>query len=130
MEAARAGEQGRGFAVVAGEVRNLASRSAQAAKEIKGLIEESVNRVQQGSKLVNNAAATMIDIVSSVTRVNDIMGEIASASEEQQRGIEQVAQAVSQMDQVTQQNASLVEEAAVATEQLANQADHLSSRVA
>jgi len=127
VEAARAGEQGRGFAVVAGEVRNLASRSAQAAKEIKGLIEESVNRVQQGSKLVNNAAATMIDIVSSVTRVNDIMGEIASASEEQQRG---VAQAVSQMDQVTQQNASLVEEAAVATEQLANQADHLSSRVA
>ena len=136
VEAARAGEQGRGFAVVASqiqklaEVRNLASRSAQAAKEIKGLIEESVNRVQQGSKLVNNAAATMIDIVSSVTRVNDIMGEIASASEEQQRGIEQVAQAVSQMDQVTQQNASLVEEAAVATEQLANQADHLSSRVA
>ncbi|MEJ9875437.1 methyl-accepting chemotaxis protein [Escherichia coli] len=130
VEAARAGEQGRGFAVVAGEVRNLASRSAQAAKESKGLIEESVNRVQQGSKLVNNAAATMIDIVSSVTRVNDIMGEIASASEEQQRGIEQVAQAVSQMDQVTQQNASLVEEAAVATEQLANQADHLSSRVA
>ena len=119
MEAARAGEQGRGFAVVAGEVRNLASRSAQAAKEIKGLIEESVNRVQQGSKLVNNAAATMTDIVSSVTRVNDIMGEIASASEEQRRGIEQVAQAVSQMDQVTQQNASLVEEAAVATEQLA-----------
>ncbi|ENH50402.1 methyl-accepting chemotaxis (MCP) signaling domain protein, partial [Escherichia coli p0305293.6] len=99
MEAARAGEQGRGFAVVAGGVRNLARRSAPAAKEIKGLIEESVNRVQQGSKLVNNAAATMIDIVSSVTRVNDIMGEIASASEEQQRGIEQVAQAVSQMDQ-------------------------------
>ncbi|HDQ5815100.1 TPA: methyl-accepting chemotaxis protein II [Shigella flexneri] len=130
VEAARAGEQGRGFAVVAGEVRNLASRSAQAAKEIKGLIEESVNRVQQGSKLVNNAAATMTDIVSSVTRVNDIMGEIASASEEQRRGIEQVAQAVSQMDQVTQQNSSLVEEAAVATEQLANQADHLSSRVA
>ncbi|MBC3266696.1 methyl-accepting chemotaxis protein, partial [Escherichia coli] len=130
VEAARAGEQGRGFAVVAGEVRNLASRSAQAAKEIKGLIEESVNRVQQGSKLVNNAAATMTDIVSSVTRVNDIMGEIASASEEQWRGIEQVAQAVSQMDQVTQQNASLVEEAAAATEQLANQADHLSSRVA
>lgn len=86
-KAARAGEQGRGFAVVAGEVRNLASRSAQAAKEIKGLIEESVNRVQQGSKLVNNAAATMTDIVSSVTRVNDIMGEIASASEEQRRGL-------------------------------------------
>ncbi|MCV4731721.1 methyl-accepting chemotaxis protein, partial [Escherichia coli] len=109
---------GRGFAVVAGEVRNLASRSAQAAKEIKGLIEESVNRVQQGSKLVNNAAATMTDIVSSVTRVNDIMGEIASASEEQRRGIEQVVQAVSQMDQVTQQNASVVEEAEAATEQL------------
>lgn len=87
MEAARAGEQGRGFAVVAGEVRNLASRSARAAKEIKGLIEESVNRVQQGSKLVNNATATMTDIVSSVTRVNDIMGEIASASEEQRRGL-------------------------------------------
>ncbi len=86
MEAARAGEQGRGFAVVAGEVRNLASRSAR-SKEIKGLIEESVNRVQQGSKLVNNAAATMTDIVSSVTRVNDIMGEIASASEEQRRGL-------------------------------------------
>ena len=129
VEAARPGGPG-GGPLLAGEVRNLASRSAQAAKEIKGLIEESVNRVQQGSKLVNNAAATMIDIVSSVTRVNDIMGEIASASEEQQRGIEQVAQAVSQMDQVTQQNASLVEEAAVATEQLANQADHLSSRVA
>lgn len=88
-----------------------ARASLTQSKEIKGLIEEPVNRVQQGSKLVNNAAATMTDIVSSVTRVNDIMGEIASASEEQRRGIEQVAQAVSQMDQVTQQNASLVEEA-------------------
>ena len=130
VEAARAGEQGRGFAVVAGEVRNLASRSAQAAKEIKGLIEESVNRVHQGSQLVDTAARTMTEIVSSVTRVNDIMGEIASASDEQRRGIEQVAQAVTQMDQVTQQNAALVEEAAAATGQLAHQADTLSARVA
>ena len=129
IEAARAGEQGRGFAVVAGEVRNLASRSANAAKEIKGLIEESVSRVQQGSALVDTAAQTMHEIVTSVTRVNDIMGEIASASDEQRRGIEQVAQAVTQMDQVTQQNASLVEEAA-ATDQLANQADHLTGLVA
>ncbi|MHC9514757.1 methyl-accepting chemotaxis protein IV [Enterobacter mori] len=130
VEAARAGEQGRGFAVVAGEVRNLASRSANAAKEIKGLIEESVSRVQQGSALVDTAAKTMTEIVTSITRVNDIMGEIASASDEQRRGIEQVAQAVSQMDQVTQQNASLVEEAAAATDQLANQADHLTGLVA
>ncbi|GJL45303.1 TPA: methyl-accepting chemotaxis protein IV [Citrobacter farmeri] len=130
VEAARAGEQGRGFAVVAGEVRNLASRSAQAAKEIKGLIEESVNRVHQGSQLVNTAAHTMTEIVSSVTRVNDIMGEIASASDEQRRGIEQVAQAVTQMDLVIQQNAALVEEAAAATDQLAHQADTLSARVA
>lgn len=130
VEAARAGEQGRGFAVVAGEVRNLASRSAQAAKEIKGLIEESVTRVHQGSQLVDMAARTMTEIVSSVTRVNDIMGEIASASDEQRRGIEQVAQAVSQMDSVTQQNAGLVEEAASATGQLAMQADNLSACVA
>ena len=114
----------------AGEVRNLASRSANAAKEIKGLIEESVSRVQQGSALVDTAAQTMHEIVTSVTRVNDIMGEIASASDEQRRGIEQVAQAVTQMDQVTQQNASLVEEAAAATDQLANQADHLTGLVA
>jgi methyl-accepting chemotaxis protein-4 (peptide sensor receptor) len=130
VEAARAGEQGRGFAVVAGEVRNLASRSAQAAKEIKGLIEDSVSRVQQGSALVDTSAQTMMEIVRSVTQVNDIMGEIASASDEQRRGIEQVALAVSQMDQVTQQNASLVEEAAAATDQLAHQADHLTSLVA
>jgi len=129
VEAARAGEQGRGFAVVAGEVRNLASRSAQAAKEIKGLIEESVSRVQEGSALVDTAANTMNEIVRSVTQVNDIMGEIASASDEQRRGIEQVALAVSQMDQVTQQNASLVEEAAAATEQLAGQADSLTALV-
>jgi len=130
VEAARAGEQGRGFAVVAGEVRNLASRSADAAKEIKVLIDESVARVQQGSVLVDTASTTMADIVRSVTQVNDIMGEIASASDEQRRGIEQVAQAVSQMDQVTQQNAALVEEAATATDALANQADHLTTLVA
>ena len=129
VEAARAGEQGRGFAVVAGEVRNLASRSAQAAKEIKGLIEESVARVQEGSALVETSANTMTEIVQSVTRVNDIMGEIASASDEQRRGIEQVAQAVTQMDQVTQQNASLVEEGAAATQQLADQADRLTNVV-
>ena len=129
VEAARAGEQGRGCAGVAGEVRNLASRSAQAAKEIKVLIEESVARVQEGSALVDTAAKTMGEIVHSVTQVNDIMGEIASASDEQRRGIEQVALAVSQMDQVTQQNAALVEEGAAATEQLTGQADTLTSLV-
>ncbi|EXU76109.1 methyl-accepting chemotaxis protein [Erwinia mallotivora] len=129
VEAARAGEQGRGFAVVAGEVRSLAQRSAQAAREIKGLIEESVGRVQQGSTLVASAGETMEEIVQSVTRVNDIMGEIASASDEQRRGIEQVALAVSQMDQVTQQNAALVEQAAAATEALEAQADHLTQAV-
>lgn len=129
VEAARAGEQGRGFAVVAGEVRNLASRSAQAAKEIKVLIDESVSRVQQGSELVDTAANTMSEIVRSVTQVNDIMGEIASASDEQRRGIEQVAQAVSQMDQVTQQNAALVEQAAAATDSLSGQAERLSTLV-
>ncbi len=129
VEAARAGEQGRGFAVVAGEVRNLASRSAQAAKEIKVLIDESVSRVQQGSQLVDTAANTMSEIVRSVTQVNDIMGEIASASDEQRRGIEQVAQAVSQMDLVTQQNAALVEEAAAATDSLSGQAERLTTLV-
>lgn len=129
VEAARAGEQGRGFAVVAGEVRSLAQRSAQAAKEIKVLIEESVSRVDQGSTQVASAGETMDEIVRSVTRVNDIMGEIASASDEQRRGIEQVALAVSQMDQVTQQNAALVEEAAAATEALESQADHLTDAV-
>ncbi|MBH2666685.1 Tar ligand binding domain-containing protein [Serratia marcescens] len=130
VEAARAGEQGRGFAVVAGEVRNLASRSAQAAKEIKLLIDESVSRVKHGSVLVENSGATMQDIVRSVTRVTDIMGEIASASDEQSRGIEQVTQAVTQMDQVTQQNAALVEESASAATALEEQAITLADAVA
>ncbi|WP_342753684.1 methyl-accepting chemotaxis protein [Pantoea sp. MBD-2R] len=130
VEAARAGEQGRGFAVVAGEVRNLAQRSAQAAKEIKGLIEDSVARVDTGSQLVESAGETMADIVSAVTRVTDIMGEIASASGEQSRGIDQVGIAVTEMDRVTQQNASLVEESAAAAAALEEQASRLNQAVA
>ncbi|MEQ9139614.1 MAG: methyl-accepting chemotaxis protein, partial [Algiphilus sp.] len=111
VEAARAGEQGRGFAVVAGEVRNLAQRSASAAKEIKQLISDSVEKISGGTELVNRAGTTMEEIVASVKRVTDIMAEISSASAEQSSGIEQVSQTVTQMDEVTQQNASLVEEA-------------------
>ncbi|MNB93651.1 Methyl-accepting chemotaxis protein II [compost metagenome] len=129
VEAARAGEQGRGFAVVAGEVRNLASRSANAAKEIKTLIQDSVSRVDTGSVLVESAGETMNDIVNAVTRVTDIMGEIASASDEQSRGIDQVALAVSEMDRVTQQNAALVQESATAAAALEEQASLLKMAV-
>ncbi|MFY2834131.1 methyl-accepting chemotaxis protein [Achromobacter xylosoxidans] len=130
VEAARAGEQGKGFAVVAGEVRSLAQRSAQAAKEIKGLIEDSVSKVGAGSQQVERAGATMQEIVASVKRVTDIMGEISAASEEQSSGIDQVNRAVSQMDEVTQQNAALVEEAAAAAGSLQEQAQRLAEAVA
>ncbi|MGX9217900.1 methyl-accepting chemotaxis protein [Massilia varians] len=129
VEAARAGEQGRGFAVVASEVRTLAQRSASAAKEIKLLIDDSVGKVDAGARLVDQAGATMDEIVASVRRVTDIMGEISSASLEQTEGIEQINMAVSQMDQVTQQNASLVEEAAAAAESLQGQAGKLAELV-
>ena len=130
VEAARAGEQGRGFAVVASEVRTLAQRSASAAKEVKTLIGESVDRVQAGSKLVEEAGSTINEVVASVKRVTDIMGEISSASQEQRTGIEQVNQAVTQMDQVTQQNAALVEEASAAALSMAEQAQALREAVA
>ena len=122
VEAARAGEQGRGFAVVAGEVRTLAQRSAQAAREIKDLIGASVEKVASGSKLAQDAGATMQEIVSSVQRVSDIIGEISSAASEQSEGIGQVNQSVGQLDQMTQQNAALVEQSAAAAESLKEQA--------
>jgi methyl-accepting chemotaxis protein len=122
VEAARAGEQGRGFAVVASEVRNLAQRSATAAKEIKTLIAESVDKVESGAKLVQEAGVTMDEVVASFQQVAGLVTEIASASKEQASGIEQTTQAVGQMDEVTQQNAALVEEAAAAAESLEEQA--------
>ena len=130
VEAARAGEQGRGFAVVASEVRSLAGRSADAAKEIKGLINASVERVEQGTALVDQAGTTMTEVVSSIKRVTDIMGEISAASTEQSAGVAQVGEAITQMDQVTQQNAALVEESAAAAESLKVQALQLVQAVA
>jgi methyl-accepting chemotaxis protein len=129
VEAARAGEQGRGFAVVASEVRNLAQRSAAAAKEITALIDDSVNKVDSGSKQVDQAGATMAEIVQAVKRVTDIMSEIAAASNEQSSGIEQVNKAITQMDEVTQQNAALVEEAAAAAEAMQGQSEVLMQAV-
>jgi methyl-accepting chemotaxis protein len=130
VEAARAGDQGRGFAVVAGEVRNLAQRSAEAAKEIKGLITASVERVDRGSSLVDQAGETMHEMVTAIGRVTDIMGEISAASQEQARGVAQVGEAITQMDQATQQNAALVEESAAAADSLQIQAGQLVRAVA
>ena len=129
VEAARAGEQGRGFAVVASEVRTLAQRSASAAKEIKALIDDSVSRVDNGSRLVEQAGATMTEVVASVRRVTDVVAEISAASNEQSDGIEQINHAITQMDQVTQQNAALVEEAAAAAQSLQEQSTRLSATV-
>jgi methyl-accepting chemotaxis protein len=130
VEAARAGEQGRGFAVVATEVRNLAHRSATAAKEIKVLINDSVNDVEIGSKLVSEAGVTMEEVFASVRQVNEIMTEISAASREQSAGIEQVNQAITEMDQVMQQNAMLAEEATVASRSMQDQATALQELVA
>ena len=130
VEAARAGEQGRGFAVVASEVRLLAGRSAEAAKEIKGLISASVDRVEQGTVLVDQAGATMTEVVSSIRRATDLMGEISAASNEQSLGVSQVGEAITHMDQATQQNAALVEEMAAAASSLESQAQELVQVVA
>ena len=130
VEAARAGEQGRGFAVVASEVRSLAGRSAEAAKEIKSLIMASVERVEQGTLLVDKAGATMTEVVTAIRRVTDIMGEISAASSEQSAGVDQIGEAVTQMDQATQQNAALVEEMAAAAASLNTQAGELVNAVA
>jgi methyl-accepting chemotaxis protein len=130
VEAARAGEQGRGFAVVASEVRSLAGRSAEAAKEIKSLIGASVDRVAQGTALVDQAGTTMTEVVSSIKRVTDIMGEINSASNEQALGVSQIGEAISHMDRNTQQNAALVEQMAAAASSLKSQAQELVEAVA
>jgi methyl-accepting chemotaxis protein len=129
VEAARAGEQGRGFAVVASEVRSLAGRSAEAAKEIKGLIGASVERVEQGNVLADQAGVTMTEVVSAIKRVTDLMGEISAASAEQSQGVAQVGEAIMQMDQTTQQNAALVEESAAAADSLKTQAEQLVAAV-
>jgi hypothetical protein len=129
VEAARAGEEGRGFAVVAGEVRNLARRSSDAAKGIKGLIEDSVHKVDSGRALVERAGTTMDSIMKAVKQVTDIIGEISAASEEQSRGIEQVNVAITQMDETTQQNAAMVEQAAAAAQSMEEQARSLREAV-
>jgi hypothetical protein len=129
VEAARAGDQGRGFAVVAAEVRTLAQRSASAAKEIKGLIQDSAEKVEQGAKLVNRSGETLTDIVTSVKKVSDIIGEIDAASEQQAIGIDQINSAVAPMDKNTQQNAAMVEQATAAAESMTEQARALAELV-